>query len=96
MLTSRPGSRRAHLRSHCGRNAGTSLSNARTAPDYTVPHHFFRVLLLERLALPLPVTEARCKRVPRIARSAGTPPCRLSKDCLTQKSVPHPLRGCWQ
>ena len=36
------------------------LSHAPTAPEYTVPPHLFRVLLLERLALPLLVTEARC------------------------------------
>ena len=60
MLTGRPASRRAHLRSHSGHNAGVVLSHAPTAPEYTVPPHLFRVLLLERLGLPLPVTEARC------------------------------------
>ena len=60
MLTGRPASRRAHLRSHSGHNAGLALSHAPTAPEYTVPPHLFRVLLLERLGLPLPVTEARC------------------------------------
>ena len=52
--------RAAHLRSHSGHNVGIALSHAPTAPEYTVPPHLFRVLLLERLALPLPVTEARC------------------------------------
>ena len=60
MLTGRPASRRVHLRSHSGHNAGTALSDAPTEPEYTVPPHLLRVLLLERLALPLPVTEARC------------------------------------
>ena len=59
MLTIRPASRRAHLRSHSGHNAGVVLSHAPTAPEYIVPPNLFRVLLLERL-LPLPVTEARC------------------------------------
>ena len=52
MLIGRPASRRAHLRSHSGHNAGIALSHA--------PRHPSTVLLLERLALPLPVTEARC------------------------------------
>ena len=49
MLTGRPASRRAHLCSHSGHIAGVTLSHAPTAPEYTVPPHLFRVLLLERL-----------------------------------------------
>ena len=60
MLTGRAASFRAHLRSHSGLNAGIVLFHAPTAPEYTVPPHLFRVILLERLALPLPVNEARC------------------------------------
>ena len=60
MLTGRAASFRAHLRSHSGLNAGIVLSHAPTAPEFTVPPHLFRVILLERLALPLPVNEARC------------------------------------
>ena len=60
MLTSRPASRRAHLRSHSGRNAGIALAHAPTAPEYTIPAHLFRVLLLERLRLPLPISDALC------------------------------------
>ena len=52
MLTGRPASRRAHLRSHSGHNAGLALSHAPTAPEYTVPPHLFRVLLLERRLRP--------------------------------------------
>ena len=37
-----------------------ALSHAPTTPEYTIPAHLFRVLLLERLRLPLPLTEARC------------------------------------
>ena len=43
MLTGRPASRRAHLRSHSGQNAGIALSHAPTAPEYSVPPHLFRV-----------------------------------------------------
>ena len=56
MLTGRAASFRAHLRSL----SGLMLSHTPTAPEHTVPPHLFRVLLLERLALPLPVNEARC------------------------------------
>ena len=40
MLTGRPASRLAHLRSHSSDNAGVVLSHAPTAPEYTVPLHF--------------------------------------------------------
>ena len=60
MLTNRPGSCQAHLRSHSGRNAGVAFAHAPTTAEYTIPPHLFRVLLLERLQLPLPVTEATC------------------------------------
>ena len=52
---------RAHLRSHSGWNAGAAFAYAPTAREYTVPPHLFRVLLLERIQLPLPVTEAVCE-----------------------------------
>ena len=60
MLTNRTASRQAHLRSHSGRNAGVVFSHAPTTVEFTVPPHLFRVLLLERLQLPLPLTEATC------------------------------------
>ena len=60
MLTGRAASFRAHLRSHSGLNAGIVLSQAPTARECTGPPHLFRVILLERLALPLLVNEARC------------------------------------
>ena len=52
---------RAHLRSHSGCNAGAALAHAPTSKEYTIPPQLFRVLLLERLQLPLPVTEAICE-----------------------------------
>ena len=59
-LSNRPASRQAHLRSHSGR----SWSCVRPHPDHsaerTTPPHLFRELLLERLQLPFPVTEATC------------------------------------
>ena len=60
MLTNRPAARQAHLRSHSGRSAGVVFSHAPTTAEYIVPPHLFRVLLLERLQLPLPLTEATC------------------------------------
>ena len=60
MLTGRPASRQAHLRTHSGLNAGIVFAHAPTTAECTVPPHLFRVLLLERLNLPLPITEATC------------------------------------
>ena len=80
LLIGRPASRRAHLRSHSGHNAGIALSHTPTAPEYTVPPHLLRVLLLERLAFPLPVTEARCSGCHEPFDPQGCHPRRLPKD----------------
>ena len=61
LLSGQTAARRAHLRCHSGWNAGAALACAPTAREYTVPPHLFRVLLLERLRLPFPVTEAVCE-----------------------------------
>ena len=37
------------------------LAFAPTAPEFTIAPHLFRVLVLERLHLPLPITEAVCE-----------------------------------
>ena len=60
MLSGQTTADRAHLRSHSGRNAGVVFAHEPTAPEYVIPPHLFRVLLLERLRLPLPITEATC------------------------------------
>ena len=60
MLSVRSAASRAHLRSHSGLNAGAAPAFAPTAPEFAIPTHLFRVLLLERLQLPLPVDEAVC------------------------------------
>ena len=60
MLSGQTAANRAHLRSHSGRNAGVAFAHAPTAPEYVIPPHLFRVLLLERLRLPLTITEATC------------------------------------
>ena len=51
---------RAHFRSHSGHNAGAALAHAPTAPEYVIPSHLFRTLLLERMQLPLQIDETRC------------------------------------
>ena len=58
LLSNRPAAARAHLRSHSGRNAGAALASVPTAKEFTIPPFLMRVLLLERLRLPLPLTEA--------------------------------------
>ena len=60
LLPVRPAASRAHLRSHSGPNAGAALAYAPTAPENTIPPHLFRVIVLERLQLPLPIAEATC------------------------------------
>ena len=59
-LSHRAAARQAHLGSHSGRNAGAALAFAATGAEYTIVRHLFRVLVLERLHLPLPITEALC------------------------------------
>ena len=61
LLSSRAAASRAHLRSHSGCNAGAALAHAPTTKGYTIPPQLFRVLLLERLQLLLPVTEVTCE-----------------------------------
>ena len=51
----------AHLRSHAGAGASDVLHGAPTGPEFKVEPHLFRTLVLERLRLPLPVTEAFCE-----------------------------------
>ena len=61
LLSEHTATRQAHLRSYSGRNAGANLAFAPTAPEFTIAPHLFRVLVLERLHLPLPITEAVCE-----------------------------------
>ena len=43
-----------------GAMQGVVFAHAPTAPEFVVPPHLFRVLLLERMRLSLPITEATC------------------------------------
>ena len=60
MLSGQTAANRAHLRSHFGHNAGGAFAYAPTAPEYVIPPHLFWTLLLERLRIPLSITEATC------------------------------------
>ena len=51
----------AHLRSHSGPGAGAVLHDAPTGPEFQVQPILFRTLILERLRLPLLLTEAMCE-----------------------------------
>ena len=51
----------AHLRSHSGPGAGEVLLGAPTGPEFRVEPQLFRTLVLERLRLPLDVTESKCE-----------------------------------
>ena len=48
----------AHLRSHSGGGCSHVLHGCPTSPEFTVAPDVFRTIVLERLRLPLPVTEA--------------------------------------
>ena len=49
----------AHMRSHSGPGASDILHGTPTAPEFRVEPHLFRMLILDRL--PLPLTEANCE-----------------------------------
>ena len=51
----------AHLRSRSGPGSGCVLAGCPTAIEYTIPAFDFRVLLLDRLRLSLPLTDVRCE-----------------------------------
>ena len=54
-------SHQAHLRSHSGGGSSNVLHGYPTSPEFTVEAALFRTLVLERLRLPLAVTEGRCE-----------------------------------
>ena len=51
----------AHLRSHSGPGTGEVLLGAPTGPEFRVEPQLFRILVLERLRVPLDVTESKCE-----------------------------------
>ena len=76
MLSGRTATCQSHTRSHSGRNAGAALSHPPTAPEYSIPPHLFRVLLLERV--PLPLTGKKWQCVPWTIGPMGAP-----KSCMS-------------
>ena len=51
----------AHLRSHSGSGVGAVFHGSPAGPEFQVQPLHFRTLVLERLRLPLLLTEARCE-----------------------------------
>ena len=51
----------AHLRSHSGPCASLVVCGSPTSPEFTVKPHLYRTIILERLRLPLSITDARCE-----------------------------------
>ena len=82
MLHGRTAARRAHLRSHSGFNAGAALAHCPTAPEYTIPPHLFRTLLLQ---LPLQVTEARCEGCHALLDTLGRHPASCTRSGREKK-----------
>ena len=54
-------SHQAHLRSHSGNGCSHVFCGCPTQPEFRINPDLFRVLILERLRVPFPVTEARCE-----------------------------------
>ena len=92
MLTGRPASRRAHLRSHSGHNAGIALSHAPTAPEYTVPPHLFRVWSDWPFHCLSPGLDAAGATNFLICRDTTSP---LAQGRGDSRNVPLPLSACW-
>ena len=61
VLTQSCSADQAHLRSHSGPGTGEVLLGAPTGPEFRVEPQLFRTLVLERLRLPLDVTESKCE-----------------------------------
>ena len=70
----------AHLRSHSGPCASLVLHGSPTAAEFRVKPLLFRTLVLERLRLPLSITEARCV-------------CGVPLDCRGQHRAACPRSG---
>ena len=51
----------AHFRSHSGPGASEALSTCPSKPEFRIEAELFRTIILERLRLPLQVSEARCE-----------------------------------
>ena len=51
----------AHLRSHTGQSSSAVIHGAPTGLEHRVEPQLFRALVLERLRLPLDITESRCE-----------------------------------
>ena len=82
----------AHLRSHSGPCASLVLCGSPTSPEFTVKPHLFRTIILERLRLPLLITDAR-SWMPEDNTERPVPD---PADCdpeLSQQSAPPSLPG---
>ena len=78
----------AHLRSHSGPGASKALSTCPSKPEFRIEAELFRTIILERLRLPLQVSEARCecgaildRRSGRLKTGALAPERTLARVC---------------
>ena len=96
LLFGRTAGCRAHLRSHSGCNSVAAFARTPTTKEYTIPLNLFRVLLLERLQLPLPVTQATCEGCYSVLdvhgrhRAACTLSGRAKKACHSNRTCAGP------
>ena len=62
---------RAHLRSRSGAGSSSVLLGCPTAPEFVLQPFDFRILLLDRLRLPLPIMEQRCEGCGKLLDAQG-------------------------
>ena len=77
----------AHLRSHSGPGRGEVFHGSPTWVEFQLQPGIYRTLLLERLRLPLHITEARCECGARLDRG-GTPQGQLVPDRAKSRAMP--------
>ena len=85
---------KAHLRSHAGPFAGSALVGAPTAPEFTIEPHIFRCVLLERLFLPLFLSDDQCEGCGRFLDVYGFHRGNCTKSGrLKARSIPTEIMG---
>ena len=86
-------SHQAHLLSRSGGGSSNALHGCPTSPEFTVEAALFRTLILERLRLPLAVTEAGANAgIGSTARGGTEQLAHIQDDCAQGQRDP---RGLW-
>ena len=83
LLPKSSASHKAHLRSHSGGGSSNVLHGCPTSPEFRVEASLYRTLILERLRLPLAVTEEAGVNagIGSTARGGTEQPAHIQDDC---------------